>query len=163
MALSNQIKSKSNHLFSQANTKALTKWVMKELEQRHKGLQEPLTWTPPPKKRKKKNIQIRQHNKTKLKHNFDRRKRETGERKRLAWLWMSLSVRSFNVLLMLSRSSLSSLTSVWTLSIPVSISPSLYIRQPTHNDSDNSLQCKLINYTNCKMKRHFFAQVNISW
>ena len=40
---------------------------MKELEQGHKGLQEPLTWTL--KEKKKKNIQIRQHNKTKLKHN----------------------------------------------------------------------------------------------
>jgi len=61
----NQIK--SNYLFIQANTKALTKWITKELEQGHKGLQEPLTWTL--KEKKKKSIQIRQHNKTKLKHN----------------------------------------------------------------------------------------------
>jgi len=52
---------KSNHLFRQADTKkTLTKWVMKMLEQGHKGLQEPLTWTP----KKEKNIRIRQHNKT---------------------------------------------------------------------------------------------------
>jgi len=37
---------------------------MKELEQGHKGLQEPLTWIL--KEKKKKNIQIKQHNKTKL-------------------------------------------------------------------------------------------------
>ena len=41
---------KSNHLFSQANTKALTKWIMKELEQGHKGLQEPLLHEPQKKK-----------------------------------------------------------------------------------------------------------------
>ena len=38
---------------------------MKELEQGHKGLQEPLTWTLK-EKEEEKNIQIRQHNKTKL-------------------------------------------------------------------------------------------------